>query len=72
MAQTTVARLYDAIGLLPPEHPAFRAAQQSLDSVSLTFRPDPESPAPTYASRLSVITAAPVTARLLELIKTNR
>ena len=72
MAQTAVARLYDAIALLPPEHPARQTAHQALDRVSLSFRPDPEPPAPAYTSRLAIIAAAPVTARMLELIKGNR
>lgn len=72
MAQIAVARLYEAIPLLPPEHPACQTAHQALDSVNLTFRPDQEPPHTAYTGRLAIIAAAPVTARMPELIKAHR
>lgn len=72
MAQTAAARLYDVIALPPPKHPTYQAAHQALDSISLTFRPEPEPPQPAYTGRLAIIAAGPVTARMLELVKAHR
>ena len=67
--QTAVARLYEALDILPDHSLAAEQAHSALQDIAVSYRPDMAPPEPAYAERLRLIAAAIITGAMTARIR---